>query len=237
MFREKKLIAIIPVRKNSKGIKKKNLIKINGKTLLDRTIQIAKKNKFIDQTIVSTDCRQMFNISKKHGVNDNCLRPKKLSGAKALTTDLVKYIIKKYDLKKSYILLLQVTSPFRTQKLLNSFLKNFKNKKFFNSSVSISQFDSPHPYKIQIIKNKILHSFLNKESMVPRQSLPKVFKLNGMFYICDAIQIVKNKSFFKQPVLPFIIKNEFSLNLDTYEDLVILKDKLKNKKFLGKISK
>ena len=43
MFREKKLIAIIPVRKNSKGIKKKNLIKINGKTLLDRTIQIAKK--------------------------------------------------------------------------------------------------------------------------------------------------------------------------------------------------
>ena len=73
--------------------------------------------------------------------------------------------------------------------------------------------------------------------MVPRQSLPKVFKLNGMFYICDAIQIVKNKSFFKQPVLPFIIKNEFSLNLDTYEDLVILKDKLKDKKFLGKISK
>ena len=58
-----------------------------------------------------------------------------------------------------------------------------------------------------------------------------------MFYICDAIQIVKNKRFFKQPVLPFIIKNEFSLNLDTYEDLVILKDKLKNKKFLGKISK
>lgn len=237
MLRGKKLIAIIPVRKNSKGIKKKNLLKINGKTLLDRTIEIAKKNKFVDQTIVSTDCRQMFNISKKYGVNDNCLRPKKLSGGRALTTDLVKYIIKKYDLKKSYILLLQVTSPFRNQKLLNSFLKHFKNKKYFNSSVSISQFDSPHPYKIQIIKNKILYSFLNKESMVPRQSLPKVFKLSGMFYLCDAEQIVKNKSFFKHPVLPFIIKNEFSLNLDTYEDLVILKDKLKNKKFLGKISK
>tara|TARA_B100001063_G_scaffold243802_1_gene275197 strand:+ start:758 stop:1471 length:714 start_codon:yes stop_codon:yes gene_type:complete len=237
MLRGKKLIAIIPVRKNSKGIKKKNLLKINGKTLLDRTIEIAKKNKFVDQTIVSTDCRQMFNISKKYGVNDNCLRPKKLSGGRALTTDLVKYIIKKYDLKKSYILLLQVTSPFRNQKLLNSFLKHFKNKKFFNSSVSISQFDSPHPYKIQIIKNKILYSFLNKESMVPRQSLPKVYKLSGMFYLCDTEQIVKNKSFFKHPVLPFIIKNEFSLNLDTYEDLVILKDKLKSKSFLSKISK
>ena len=43
MIRKKKLVAIIPVRKNSVGIKNKNLIKLNKKTLLERTILLSKK--------------------------------------------------------------------------------------------------------------------------------------------------------------------------------------------------
>ena len=39
----KKVIAIIPVRKNSLGIKNKNLIVLNNKSLLERTIILSKK--------------------------------------------------------------------------------------------------------------------------------------------------------------------------------------------------
>ena len=69
MIRKKNLIAIIPVRKNSKGIKYKNILKINNKTLLERKILLSKKNKYIDKTIVSTDCKIMFKIAKKHNIN------------------------------------------------------------------------------------------------------------------------------------------------------------------------
>ena len=66
MIRKKKLIAIIPVRKNSVGIKNKNLIQFKNKSLLERTIILSKKNKFIDQTIVSTNCPKMYKISTSY---------------------------------------------------------------------------------------------------------------------------------------------------------------------------
>ena len=69
MIKNKKLIAIIPVRKKSKSIKNKNLIKIGKYSLLERTILIAKKSKFIDEVFVSTDCKKMYKISKKYNVN------------------------------------------------------------------------------------------------------------------------------------------------------------------------
>ncbi len=236
MIRGKNLIAIIPVKKQSKGIKNKNILKINNKTLLERKILLSKMNKYIDRTIVSTDCNFMFKIAKKHNVNDIGLRPKSLSTDKALTIDVINYIINKQKLKNVYIILLQVSSPFSSQKLLNKFLNEFKKKKSFNSSVSITSFDNPHPYKIQKVKKGKLRSLLGKESMVPRQFLPKVYKLNGLFYIAQSKYIQKYKSFFNHPVLPNFVEKKYSLNLDEPDDLIIFKNRIKNKKFLKEIN-
>ena len=52
MIKGKKVVAIIPVRKNSKGIKNKNLIKIGKYSLLERTILIAKKSKFMSKITI-----------------------------------------------------------------------------------------------------------------------------------------------------------------------------------------
>ena len=224
MIRKKKLVAIIPVRKKTKGIKNKNLIIIKGKSLLERTIILSKKNYFIDETIVSTNCKKMFAIAKKHECNTKLLRPNALSTKYALSIDVIKHEIKKNKLKDCYILLLQVTSPFRSQLLTNNFLNKFHKNFSFKSSASVTKFDHPHPFKVQIIKNGKLHSMLNKESMVPRQKLPKVYMLNGMFYITHVSNILKKNSFFNKRTLPFVVKEQFSLNLDNKIDLMILND-------------
>ena len=103
-----------------------------------------------------------------------------------------------------------------------------KNKNA-NSSVSLTRFYHPHPEKIQIIKKKFVKSYLNKESMRPRQYLPEVYCLNGLFYIAKSEQLVKKKSFFSNKTSPFIVKYDQSLNLDLPDDLLILKDKIKKK--------
>ena len=231
MIRKKKLIAIIPVRKNSLGIKNKNLIIFKNKTLLERTILLSKKNKFIDKVIVSTNCKKMYEISKKHKCNSPMLRPNNLSGKYALTIDVIKHEIKVNNLKDVFIILLQVTSPFRSQKLTNKFLNRFKKNKLFTSSVSVTKVDHPHPFKIQIIKKKKLISMLNKESMVPRQKLPNVYAPNGLFYITHIDNILKKNSFFTKATLPFLVNKELSLNLDNNLDLILfngLKKKIIN---------
>ena len=233
MIKGKKLIAIIPVRKNSKGIKNKNLIKIGKYSLLERTILIAKKSKFIDQVLVSTDCKKMFSIAKKHEVNLKKLRPKKLATSKALTIDVLKDIIKKEKIKNSYILLLQVSSPSRTLKMTNLFLRKFNLNKSASSSVSLTRFFHPHPDKIQTIKNNFVKSYLNKESMRPRQFLPKVYCLNGLFYIAESDFIFKKNTFFSKKTSHFLVDFERSLNLDQPDDFLILKDKIR-KKYINK---
>ena len=229
MIKDKKIIAIIPVRKNSQDIKNKNLIKIGKYSLLERTILIAQKSKFIDDVIVSTDCKKMFKISKKYKVNLKNLRPKRLATSKALTVDVIKDIIIKKKIRNSYILLLQVSSPSRTLKMTNQFLSKFDKDKRATSSVSLTRILHPHPNKIQIVKNKFVKSYLNKESMIPRKLLPKVYCLNGLFYIAESNYILKKRTFFSKKTSPFFVNQNMSLNLDLPDDLIILKDKIKKK--------
>ena len=123
MIKDKKIIAVIPVRKNSQDIKNKNLIKIGKYSLLERTILIAKKSKFIDDVIVSTDCKKMFQISKKYKVNQKNLRPKKLATSKALTIDVIKDIILK---KKNTKLIYSFIASFITYQNIKNDQSIFK---------------------------------------------------------------------------------------------------------------
>ena len=59
MYKNKKIVAIIPARKNSKGIKNKNLIKLNFFPLISYSIDYAKKSKLIDRIFVSTDGKEI----------------------------------------------------------------------------------------------------------------------------------------------------------------------------------
>ena len=58
-------IAIIPARAGSKGIKNKNLVKINNRPLIDYTIESAKKSKYIKKIFVSTNGKGIKNYCKK----------------------------------------------------------------------------------------------------------------------------------------------------------------------------
>ena len=65
---KKKIPCIVLARKNSKGIKNKNRIKLNSIYLIEHTISYLKKEKLIDDIIVSTDDEIIANISKKINV-------------------------------------------------------------------------------------------------------------------------------------------------------------------------
>ena len=52
---QKKVLAIIPARSGSKGIKDKNIINLNGKPLIAYSIEAGLKSKYIDKVVVTTD--------------------------------------------------------------------------------------------------------------------------------------------------------------------------------------
>ena len=112
------IIAIIP----SKGPLKKN-----GKDFLIRhTIKEAKKSKFIQKLIVSSDKKQTRNIAIKNGAECPFLRPKKLSMGNVNLRTVQKFSLSELERNKIFpdlIIHLEETYPFRDKDLIDQAIK------------------------------------------------------------------------------------------------------------------
>ena len=123
-----KILAIIPARKGSKRLKKKNILKLGNKSLIQITIEFAKKIKSISDIIVSTDDTDVIKIAKKLSVKAPFVRPFYLADDKASMTDVCLHALNFYE--KNYqkvdaIILLQPTSPFRSIDSVNNAINKF----------------------------------------------------------------------------------------------------------------
>lgn len=223
MLRGQPVTAVIPVRGGSKGIPGKNLYRLGRDTLLERAIKIAKLCSYVDRVVVTTDHPEMYEIARRYGAAAPSLRPGKLASDNAKTVDVVLHLVETVPIDTGWVLLLQVTSPLRTLSDLTAFCETFeKGPADSEAAVSLVHFDSPHPDKIQKIEDGLVKSYLGKESMVARQSLPTVYALNGAFYITHRDTLVTARTFMPPHTLPYVMPAERSVNLDTVADLYTL---------------
>ena len=58
MISGKKILGIVVARANSKRLKNKNLLKYKNKTLIEHAYKNARKSKFIDDIVLSSECKK-----------------------------------------------------------------------------------------------------------------------------------------------------------------------------------
>ena len=223
MIRGEKLTAVIPVRSGSKGIPGKNLLKIEGETLIERAVKKAIKTSFVDHVFVTTDDSEMFKIAQEAGAAPSGLRPDHLATSDAKTIDAVEHLLNNVGVDTGYILLLQVTTPLWTVDDLNELCEKFEKYSEAEAIISVVKHDAPHPEKIMKIENGWLQTYLGGNTGVPRQSLPDVYALNGAFYMLPVSKMREARTFVPKQSIPFIMPPERSVNLDGPLDLALLK--------------
>tara|TARA_B100000787_G_scaffold169996_2_gene163351 strand:+ start:1857 stop:2570 length:714 start_codon:yes stop_codon:yes gene_type:complete len=219
----KEILCIIPARKNSKGVKNKNIIPLGGHPLIEYTIKFAKQFENKLDILVSSDSKEIIKISKKYNLINNGIRIRKLSTSTALTADVIKYEIKKisnFNLNYKYILLLQPTVPFRDKKTLTKAIKLIKSKNT-DSVVSLVSVNSNHPFRMKVFNNKFVKNFCNfkNENMEPRQKLPKVYLRSGSIYLVKKDYFLRHNSLVGKKCRGIIIKGYETINIDSKEDL------------------
>jgi CMP-N-acetylneuraminic acid synthetase len=127
----------ILARKGSKGLKNKNLIKLDNKPLIEYTIEYAKKCKYISHILISTDDIRIVKIAKKHKCIVIYPRPKKLSNDKAKTKPALlhaaKYFINNIGIFDIYAYL-QITEPLRPKNILNLCIKKLMDNNKIDSA-------------------------------------------------------------------------------------------------------
>ena len=232
---KKKILAVIPARKGSKRIPGKNMRLLDKKPMIYYSIREAIKSKMITNIVVSTDCKKIFKYAKKYKKIDvPFLRPTNISGDNVETCPVVKHAILEMERIKniSYdlVILLQPTCPLRTHKDIDQSILIY-NKKNADSVISVVSVGANHPYRMKKIKKngKLINlmSNLSQENMKPIQKLPSVYIRNGAIYLSTRDQIVKKNSLVGKKVFPYIMIEEKSINIDTFDDLLIARKKIK----------
>lgn len=224
-MKKKKLFALIPARKGSKGIKDKNIIRLNKKYLIEHTFDQAKKSKKIDKIFVSSNDDRILKLTRKFKKIRFIKRKNYLSNSKALLSeviiDFLNYIEKRYDLKDVNIIILQPTSPLRTAQHIDKAVEQFNKRSKF-PLISVSEPISNPNDIIFFDKKKIIpfnKSFVNKN----RQDFTKCFYINGCIYISSAEYFKKNTTFFTKNSTIFKMDKKYSIEIDDYFDLQLIK--------------
>ena len=209
------ILIIIPARKGSRRLKKKNKKNFLGKPLISHTIEFAKKLKFKKKILVSTDDTEILKIGKKYNVLVPWLRPKKLSTSKSKSISFTFHALnwfRKNSIKINTIILLQPTSPYRSIRTLNKMLEIYKKNK--KSIVTVTTDLRKNKKKLFIYKNKLIKK-INKLTQKKYISVNIV----GNIYINSVNNLNKYKDFVNQDSVAYLVKNKKELiDIDTHQD-------------------
>ena len=231
------VLAIIPARSGSRGIPGKNMTKLNGKPLIEYTINFALSSKKIQRIFVSTDSKKIANFAQSMWITTPYLRPKKLSGDSTPMIDVVKHVLASLKKNENYIpkiiCILQPTSPFRNKKMIDNAIFQLEHTKA-TSVVSVVKLKN-HPFASFKIKKDYLIPFISEfQKYYQRQKYPELFYPTGGIYAFRNSTIEKYGNFYGPKIHPLIMEPELSLDIDEKFDLFISEMLLKfgkNKKF------
>lgn len=223
-----RILALIPARGGSKGIPKKNIKLIAGKPLIEYTIDAAKKSRYIDSIVLSSDSEEILEYGEKNKI-DILKRPDEFAADTSSMKDVIFHVLEDFRIKNGEIpeivLLLQPTSPLRTEQHIDEALEIFLEDSKADSLVSI--IETPHnhsPYSVmKFNENGYLDFFIDDgENYNLRQSKPKTFSRNGAaLYIFKCDMFLKTGSIYGEKCVSYLMKEEESIDIDNMYDFKI----------------
>jgi CMP-N,N'-diacetyllegionaminic acid synthase len=217
MIVRKTVLAIIPARGGSKGVVRKNIREIAGKPLLAWSIEEAKKSKYIDRIILTSEDEEIISVALNWGCEVPFIRPKELAMDDTPGMDPVIHAIKSlpaYD----YIVLLQPTSPLRSIEDIDGCLE-LCIAHHAKACVSVTEPDKS-PYWMYLVNEGRMTPLMNQEERIlRRQDFPDVVALNGAVYVAESEWLLLNKTFVTNETFAYTMPKARSIDIDTEFDL------------------
>lgn len=227
MIQNQKILAVIPARGGSKGVHRKNIRNLAGKPLIAWTIEEAKKSKYIDRFILSSEDLEIIEVAKKYGCEVPFVRPEKFANDNTPGIEPVLHAINEIP-NFDIVLVLQPTSPLRTVSDIDDGLFFFINIKA-PVCVSIAEVKKP-PHWMFYLKqdNKLVPVIAQEKRITRRQDLPKAFLPNGALFIGYVTYLREQKTFYTQKTVGFLMPKERSFDIDEEEDFLYCEKIIEN---------
>ncbi len=224
MYQGKKILALIPARGGSKGIKNKNIIDLYGKPLIAYSIECGLQSKYIDAVVVTTDSEKIAEVSRQYGARVPFLRPAEYAQDTSTTLVAVLHAVRalkaigeNYDIH----VLLQPTQPLRTSQDVDGAIESYFDHGE-EDLISVSPV-SEHPVFMRTIgEDGKLRPIFDRAITIRRQDMPPYYRIDGCIYINNMERLDENTNFAANAI-PFVMEKEHAIDIDELADLQIAK--------------
>lgn len=209
------IIAIIPARGGSKRIKNKNIKDFCGKPIISYAIKLALESNIFDKVFVSTDNKNISDLSIKYGASIKSLRPKYLSNDFSTTIDVIKYEIQNLNINNNDIVCcIYPTTPLLKCEFLKQGLDKLDRKSF---CFSACKFES-NPLRGFFVRNEKIILLDNKLENARSQDLESIYYDAGQFYYGYADTFLDKKGIFIEDSKIVLIPSYLVTDINTQED-------------------
>lgn len=220
MIEGKIVSGITLARGGSKTIPNKNLVVINGRSLLRRAVECGVKSKYIDAHFVSSDSATILQEAGKYGGHP-ILRPEEFAGDTASSAAAIEHALEFLRLDTSYIVEIMCTSPFKTVEDVDAVIEKL-HRTGADSVVAVCRVYDHHPARLKYIVDDMLVNFFPEKKESRRQDLePAAYVRNGAIYAFTVEAFRKYKSRYGGITRPYIMPEERSINIDEPMDLTM----------------
>ena len=186
------------------------------------TIEHAKKSRYIGRITVSTEDKEIAEISKKYGA-EVIERPEELAKDETPTIDVIFHVLqvhKAENFEPEAVVLLQPTSPLRNAQDIDNAIELFL-KNDCESVVSVCEVEHSLYWGFEIENRYLKPIFGGKYLNMRRQDLPKVYTPNGAIYVSTPEILWKYKSFYCSKTISYIMPPERSVDIDNEIDFML----------------
>jgi N-acylneuraminate cytidylyltransferase len=214
VIKGKTVLAIVPARGGSKGVSRKNIRDLCGKPLIAWTIEEAKKSRYIDRLVLSSEDAEIISVAQKYGLEVPFIRPKELAQDDTPGIEPVLHMINTLSDKYDYIVLLQATSPLRRVEDIDGCI-DLCIQQQAKSCIAVSEVIENPYWMFTRTPNGVLTPLIPQEKeYTRRQDLPKVYITNGAVYVAKSEWLLQHKGFESLQTVGYVMPQERSVDID-----------------------
>jgi len=227
MIGQRRVLAVIPARGGSKGVRLKNLREVGGRSLIAHVGEVIRTVPEIDRAVVSTDHDAIASAAEAAGIAAPFRRPEPLSGDQIGDIDVLKHALtateaidrKRYDI----VVMLQPTSPLRTATDVSATIRMLVDGGW-DSVWTVSPTDTKaHPLKQLALSEGGALDYYDPRGaeIVARQQLEPLYHRNGIAYAITRECLIEQRGIKGKRSGALVTEGEH-VSIDTEWDLALV---------------
>ena len=220
------VLAIVPARRGSKSVPRKNIRSFGGHPLLAYSIAAGLQAYRVNRVIVSTDDQGFAELAREYGAEVPFLRPAALAADDTPDLPVFRHVLQTLeeteDYRPDFVVQLRPTSPLRPPDCVDRAIKLLLDNHQADSVRGVVA-SGQNPYKMWEMDaagklQPLIKSELSEPYNMPRQDLPTTYWQTGHVDVTRLETIVEKSSMSGDVILGLTLDPAYTVDIDSEQD-------------------